>query len=49
MTYLDEACDRVQPPDLYAPDIPEDCPCCSADLELDEFGQCKACGERIEP
>ena len=50
MTYLDEACGRVQPPDLYAPDIPEKCPWCGADLEqLNAYGECPECEQRIEP
>jgi hypothetical protein len=48
--YLDEACGKVQPPDLYAPDIPENCPACGEWLEeLDEFGNCPYCGQRVEP
>lgn len=50
MTFLDEACDWVNPPDLFAPDIPDECPHCGADLfQLDADGCCEACGERVEP
>lgn len=50
MTFLDEACDRVNPPDLFAPDIPDECWGCQCVLtELDEAGCCPECGERIEP
>lgn len=49
--FLDERCGKVDPPDLYGPDIPECCWNCSEplDSELDENGCCPACGERLEP
>jgi hypothetical protein len=48
--HLDEACGQVQPPDLYAPDIPDECPWCEAELEqLDFYGCCPECGGRVEP
>jgi hypothetical protein len=50
MTYLDEACGKTEPPDLYAPDIPDECWNCGAEIErLDPDGCCEACGERVEP
>jgi len=50
VVYLDEACGKVQPPDLYAPDPPDECPYCQADLfELDLNGCCPECGEMLEP
>lgn len=49
VTFLDEACGRVQPPDLYAPAIPEECPHCQVWLEeLDDAGCCPECGGQIE-
>lgn len=50
MAYLDAAYGKVDPPDLYAPDIPEECPGCQCWLDqLDENGCCPECGERLEP
>ena len=50
MTYLDAAAGKTEPPDLYAPDIPETCSECGADLfVLDADGTCPSCGAQIEP
>lgn len=50
MAYLDQLCGKTEPPDLYAPDIPETCGECGADIDfLDEHGCCPKCGERLEP
>lgn len=50
MAFLDEACGKTEPPDLYAPDIPEECWGCQCRLyELTEDGCCPECGEEIEP
>lgn len=48
--WLDEAWGKVQPPDLWAPDIPDSCPDCGVDLfVLDADGTCPTCGEMVEP
>lgn len=50
MTYLDEACGKTDPPDLYAPDIPDLCPWCGHELEeLTSLGLCPACEGEVEP
>lgn len=50
MAGLDEMCGKTEPPELYAPDIPDFCPWCDAELdELDGFGCCPECGGEIEP
>lgn len=48
MSYWDEG--YLQPPDLFAPDIPDQCPDCEAQLQhLDEHGCCPECGQPVEP
>lgn len=50
MAHLDEACGKTQPPDVFAPDIPEDCPDCGLWLEvLEADGTCPHCGAMVEP
>lgn len=48
--YLDEACGRINPPDVWAPAIPDECLSCGAAIyQLDADGCCESCGERVEP
>lgn len=50
MAWLDQACGKTQPPDVYAADIPEDCPDCGEWLQvLEADGTCPHCGAQIEP